>query len=107
MEFLIALAALAIYLTLCALVGDYAAKKGQSWGLFTLLAVIISPVLTLIVALIVEDKSQGSSDRDAPEPESSNDDLERLKKLGELHTSGVLTDEEFAAEKARVLAPDN
>jgi hypothetical protein len=27
-----------------------------------------------------------------------------LKDLGELHASGVLTDAEFAAEKARILA---
>jgi hypothetical protein len=32
------------------------------------------------------------------------DPIERLKELGELHEKGVLTDEEFAAEKAKVLA---
>jgi hypothetical protein len=31
-------------------------------------------------------------------------DFEKLKQLGELHTAGVLTDEEFAAAKAKVLA---
>jgi hypothetical protein len=30
--------------------------------------------------------------------------IEQLKQLGELHDSGVLTDEEFAAEKAKLLA---
>jgi len=30
--------------------------------------------------------------------------LQRLERLGELHRKGILTDEEFAAEKARVLA---
>jgi len=30
--------------------------------------------------------------------------LEELKKLGELHAAGVLTDDEFAAEKAKILA---
>jgi hypothetical protein len=29
--------------------------------------------------------------------------IEQLQQLGELHSSGVLTDEEFAAEKAKVL----
>jgi hypothetical protein len=29
--------------------------------------------------------------------------IEQLKQLGELHEQGVLTDEEFAAEKAKVL----
>jgi hypothetical protein len=30
-------------------------------------------------------------------------DMEQLKQLGELHTAGVLTDEEFAAAKAKLL----
>jgi hypothetical protein len=30
--------------------------------------------------------------------------LEQLQKLGELKAAGVLTEEEFAAQKARVLA---
>ena len=29
---------------------------------------------------------------------------ERLKELGQLHEQGVLTDEEFASEKAKILA---
>ena len=31
------------------------------------------------------------------------DPIEQLKQLGELHESGVLTDEEFAAQKAKLL----
>lgn len=31
------------------------------------------------------------------------DPIERLKQLGQLHESGVLTDQEFAAEKAKIL----
>jgi hypothetical protein len=29
--------------------------------------------------------------------------IDELKELGELHSSGVLTDEEFAAQKAKLL----
>ena len=32
-----------------------------------------------------------------------DDTMAKLKQLGELHESGVLTDEEFAAEKAKLL----
>jgi Short C-terminal domain len=39
----------------------------------------------------------------APAAPSSEDRIAELKQLAELHTSGVLTDEEFAAEKARIL----
>lgn len=35
----------------------------------------------------------------APEP----DVFDQLKKLGELHQQGILTDEEFAAQKAKLL----
>jgi Short C-terminal domain len=38
----------------------------------------------------------------APEP-TAPDPLDRLEKLGQLHSSGVLTDAEFAAQKAKIL----
>jgi hypothetical protein len=38
-----------------------------------------------------------------PPPPSENDTISQLKQLGELHASGVLTDEEFAAQKAKIL----
>ena len=39
----------------------------------------------------------------APPPPAAPDPIEQLKQLGELHASGVLTDEEFAQQKAKVL----
>jgi len=36
-------------------------------------------------------------------PAAPSIDMEQLKQLGELHTAGVLTDEEFAAAKAKLL----
>jgi Short C-terminal domain len=33
----------------------------------------------------------------------SADDIARLQQLGQLHDQGVLTDDEFATEKARIL----
>lgn len=38
-----------------------------------------------------------------PAPAPEVDPIERLKELGQLHESGVLTDQEFAAEKAKIL----
>ena len=38
----------------------------------------------------------------APAPAEA-DPIQQLKELGERHDSGVLTDEEFAAQKAKVL----
>jgi len=39
----------------------------------------------------------------AAAPAQEEDPMEKLKQLGELHESGVLTDEEFAAAKAKIL----
>jgi hypothetical protein len=36
-------------------------------------------------------------------PAPAADPIAQLKELGELHQSGVLTDEEFAAQKAKLL----
>lgn len=39
----------------------------------------------------------------APAASGGEDTIEMLKQLGELHASGVLTDEEFAVQKAKLL----
>ncbi len=38
-----------------------------------------------------------------PPPAQVADPIERLKELGQLHESGVLTDQEFADAKAKIL----
>jgi hypothetical protein len=38
-----------------------------------------------------------------PAPAPAADPYEELKKLGDLHAQGILTDEEFAAQKAKIL----
>src|SRR5688572_29271734 len=40
----------------------------------------------------------------AAAPAGGNDMFEQLRQLGELRDQGILTDEEFAAQKARILA---
>ena len=39
----------------------------------------------------------------APAPAQQEDPMERLKQLAQLHDQGVLTDEEFASAKAKIL----
>lgn len=39
----------------------------------------------------------------APPAGLSSEAMEQLKKLAELHQAGILTDEEFATQKARIL----
>ncbi len=38
----------------------------------------------------------------APAPQEDN--ISKLRELGELHAQGILTDDEFAAQKAKLLA---
>jgi membrane protease subunit (stomatin/prohibitin family) len=53
-----------------------------------------------------EQEQQQAAQQQAAPPaaaEPEGDPMERLAKLGELHSSGVLTDEEFAVAKAKIL----
>lgn len=40
----------------------------------------------------------------APAPEAGGSAIDQLKELGELKQQGILTEEEFAAQKAKLLA---
>ncbi|MEN0072239.1 MAG: SHOCT domain-containing protein [Propionicimonas sp.] len=40
----------------------------------------------------------------APPAAAAADPIDQLRRLGELHSQGVLTDDEFAAQKAKILA---
>ena len=57
------------------------------------------------------DEQQAAEEEQAPPAEpaapaapTQDDMLNQLQKLGELKASGVLTEEEFAAQKAKILA---
>lgn len=59
-----------------------------------------------------EEQQQQYAQQQAPAPQpapaapaggSMDDKIEQLKKLGELNQAGILTDEEFAAQKAKLL----
>lgn len=57
------------------------------------------------------DQQQAAEEEQAPPAEpaapaapTQDDMLNQLQKLGELKASGVLTEEEFAAQKAKILA---
>jgi hypothetical protein len=44
-----------------------------------------------------------SPQEQAPAPAPPADPIEQLRQLGQLHDQGILTDAEFAAEKAKIL----
>lgn len=51
-----------------------------------------------------ESQPQYAEQPQAAPPPAAPDPIERLKELGELRDKGVLTEEEFEAQKAKVLA---
>jgi len=53
---------------------------------------------------IAELEAQNQPAAPAPAAAPSNDMVSRLSELSQLHTSGVLTDDEFAAAKQKLLA---
>jgi membrane protease subunit (stomatin/prohibitin family) len=50
-----------------------------------------------------QDEEQQQYQQEAPPPEAEDDATAQLQNLAKLHTQGVLTDEEFAAAKAKIL----
>jgi hypothetical protein len=53
-----------------------------------------------------QEAQQGGYQEAPPQatpPQASADPIQQLKELGELRDSGVLTEEEFAAQKAKIL----
>ncbi|HMS62891.1 MAG TPA: SHOCT domain-containing protein [Solirubrobacteraceae bacterium] len=53
-----------------------------------------------------QDQQQAAAQAPPPAPVAAapaEDPIEQLQKLGKLHEQGILTDEEFAAEKAKIL----
>ena len=56
-------------------------------------------------AQIISQRAEAAGYGQAPPaaPAPAADPIAQLKDLAELHASGVLTDEEFAAQKARIL----
>ena len=51
-----------------------------------------------------EEAQQAPPAPPAPAPETGQSTIDQLKELGELKAQGILTDEEFAAQKAKLLA---
>lgn len=51
-----------------------------------------------------EPPPQQGDEQPAAPPPPVDDNITKLKELGELHAQGILTDDEFAAQKAKLLA---
>lgn len=121
-----------IWAFLAVLVGWWADSRGRSWGGFSLLSLVASPLLAGIVLLVTKNLAQEQLDAAKKREEDAQRETERreeherqlesikvlsktpgtgsasvadeLMKLAKLRDSGVLTAEEFATQKAALLA---
>jgi Short C-terminal domain len=50
-----------------------------------------------------QEEAQYETSDQAPAPEAARDPIEQIKELSELRAQGILTDEEFTAEKKKLL----
>ena len=50
-----------------------------------------------------EEAAQAPPPEQAPPPAAAESTIDQLKELGELKNQGILTEEEFAAQKAKLL----
>jgi len=50
-----------------------------------------------------DEQDAQQDEQEAPPPEAEDDATAQLQNLAKLHTQGVLTDDEFAAAKAKIL----
>jgi hypothetical protein len=55
------------------------------------------------MAMYGDDQGGGEEYSEEPAAPAEPDPMEQLEKLAKLHEEGVLTDEEFAAQKAKLL----
>ena len=84
------------------LIAKYAERKGWSFAGFLLLGLLVSWILSGIVALIIEDKAGATAARRASDAEEIAY-LKQLETITRLREAGTLSESEFLAEKRRLL----
>ena len=91
---------------LCFLIADMAQAKGRSWLAFFLLSLLISPLITWLIAASLSPLP-GSAEYVAPaesrEPQNAESLPQQIEKLGELRDKGLITQKEFAEKKKELL----
>ena len=87
----------------------YASNKGKSFFGYFILAILLSPLIGFVAAMIAKDeskslKSNTISDEDSQVKQKSNISVsDEIIKLNELKEKGILTEEEFTEQKNKLL----
>jgi hypothetical protein len=89
-----------VWIVPAVLIAKYAERKGHSFVGFLLIGLLVSWVISAIAAVVVDDRRKPRPVVMVPTPA---DPLDQLKKLTELRDAGTLTEQEFEAEKARIM----
>ena len=97
------------WIVLSVLCGIYASNKGKSFFGYFILAILLSPLIGFVAAMIAKDeskslKSNTISDEDSQVNQKSNISVsDEIIKLNELKEKGILTEEEFNEQKKKLL----
>lgn len=97
-----AVIAIVVYVVPVVLIARWAARKGSTFGGFVVLGLLTSPIISFIVALVIEDKREPRQVVVAQGP-GRGGHLDELQKITDLRNAGTLSQEEFETEKARIL----
>lgn len=108
------LAAIALILAAAFFIARVAKRRGQSFWLWFVASIVITPPIAFLALLFVTQRPDRAAAPSAEQPYGAwgvttgddsyaGDHTAELERLADLRDRGALTDEEFEAQKARVL----
>jgi LytS/YehU family sensor histidine kinase len=94
------LVALGVVGAIAAVVADAARKKGRTFSTFFWLSYLVSPIVMGIIVATLPPLTKPSN---SVKTSGNSSDSAEIEKLASLRDSGVLSEEEFASAKRRLL----
>lgn len=107
-------AAIALILAAAFFIGRLAKRRGQGFWLWFIAAILVTPPIAFLALLFVTQRPDRAAAPSTGQPYGAwgvttgpdslaTDHTAELERLADLRDRGALTDEEFEAQKARVL----
>ncbi|TLP47203.1 MULTISPECIES: SHOCT domain-containing protein [Cohaesibacter] len=91
-----------LWLLFALIPGFVASGKGNSFILYFLVSLVLSPIVGLIIALIVPGKTATSPGIQFVAP-AKTDVADELRKLSDLHKEGIISEAEFSRKKTELI----
>jgi hypothetical protein len=97
-----------ILIVLSFIVGRVASQKGRSFFGYFVLSLFASPLLPLLILIVLGDKKKNTIntiDKEIEKRKSSSkaDNINKLIELSKLYEKGLLSKDEFEAQKAKLI----